>query len=122
MTEIRPIHNEDDYQAALDEVRGLWDAEPGTAEHDRLEVLGILIDDYEDRRWRIEALDPVEAIKLCMAEAGYEQADLSRLLGSASRASEILNRKRALTMDMAYKLHREWKIPAEALLKPTHID
>jgi HTH-type transcriptional regulator/antitoxin HigA len=115
--EIRPIHTKEDHAAALAQIESLWDAEPGTPEHDTLENLGTLVSAYEDIHWPIEAADPIDAIRLRMEEAGYKQSDLAVLLGSSSRASEVLNRKRALTMDMAWKLHWEWKIPAEALLR-----
>src|SRR5665213_335114 len=114
--EIRPIHTKEDHAAALAMIEALWSAEPGTREHDALEILGTLVSAFEDTHWPIEASDPIDAIKMRMEEAGYKQADLATLLGSSSRASEVLNRKRALTMDMAWKLYQEWKIPAEALL------
>lgn len=117
--EIRPIHTKEDHAAALAMIEKLWDAEPGTPEHDALEVLGTLVSAYEDVCWPIKAIDPIDAIKIRMQEAGYKQSDLATLFGSPSRASEVLNRKRPLTMDMAWKLHREWKIPAEALLRPS---
>lgn len=117
--DIRPIRTRKDHAAALARIEALWDAKPGTPEHDALEVLGTLVSDYEDRHWPIDELDPIDAIKAVMRERGYRQADLARLLGSPSRASEVLRRKRGLSMDMAWKLHQEWKIPAEILLRPS---
>jgi HTH-type transcriptional regulator/antitoxin HigA len=114
--ELRPLRNDQDHAQALSEIERLWNAAPGTPEHDRLEVLGLLVNAYEDFRWPIEPGDPVVAIKFQMEQAGHTQADLAELLGSRSRASEILRGKRPLTMEMAAKLHRAWRIPAECLL------
>lgn len=116
--DIKPIHTDDDHAAAMAEIERLWDAEPGTPEHDKLEVLAALVDAYEAKRWPIDPPDPVEAIRWRMEQAGYTQADLATLLGSRSRASEVLNRRRHLTTEMAWKLHREWRIPAESLIRP----
>jgi HTH-type transcriptional regulator/antitoxin HigA len=80
-----------------------------------------LIGAYEDRHWAIEAPDPIDAIREVMAQRGLKPADLSRVLGSRSRASEVLNRKRGLTMAQAWKLHTEWQIPAEVLLRPNSV-
>ncbi|WP_372397964.1 XRE family transcriptional regulator [Azospirillum sp. HJ39] len=118
MYEMKPIRTDADHEAAVDEIERLWDAEPGTPDHDRLEILGTLVSAYEDARWPIDAPDPVAAIKARMDAAGYTQSDLGRLLGSRPRASEILNRRRPLTMDQAWTLHREWRIPADILLRP----
>lgn len=119
--DIRPIRTEADHQAALAEIERLWQAEPGTPEHDRLEVLATLVSAYEDREYPIEAPDPVEALRFYMDQHEKSQTDLAALFGSRSRASEVLNRKRALTMEMAWKLHREWGIPAESLIRPYEV-
>lgn len=118
MFDIKPIRTDEDHAAAVAEIERLWDAQPGTSEHDRLEVLATLVDAYEEKRWPIDLPDPVEAIKFRMEQAGYTQSDLSRLLGSRPRASEILNRQRHLTLDMVWTLSTEWKIPAECLIRP----
>jgi HTH-type transcriptional regulator/antitoxin HigA len=117
---IRPIKTEADYDWALKEVERYFEKEPkrGSPEADRFDVLATLIDAYEAKHWPIEAPDAVEAIRFRMEQSGLGQADLARLIGSRSRASEILTRKRPLTLEQAWKLHREWHIPAEALLKP----
>src|SRR5215472_11985978 len=107
--ELRPLRNDHDHAEALAEIERLWNAVPGTPEHDRLEVLGLLVNAYEDFHWPIQPGDPVVAIKFQMEQAGHTQADLAKLLGSRSRASEILRRKRPLTMEMAAKLHRAWR-------------
>jgi HTH-type transcriptional regulator / antitoxin HigA len=116
--DTRPIHTEAEYDAALAEVEAYFDREPasGTPEGDRFEVLLALIGAYEQQRWAIAPPDAVNAIREVMAMRNYTQADLARLLGSRSRASEILNRRRGLTIEQARLLHREWRIPAESLI------
>jgi HTH-type transcriptional regulator/antitoxin HigA len=117
---IRPLHSEADYDAALDEIERYFENEPkvGTPEADRFDLLALIIEDYERKRWPIEPPEPIDAIRYGMETGGYTQADLGRLLGSRQRASDILTRKRPLTMRMAWRLHREWGIPAEALIAP----
>ncbi len=120
MMEIRPLRSEADYDAALSDIALYFDSEPapGTKEADRFDLLALVIADYETKHWPIDPPDPVEAIKYRMSQAGFRQRDLAALLGSRSRASEILARKRPITLEMAWKLNREWGIPAEALLQP----
>lgn len=115
---IRPIRSEADYEAALDEIERYFRKEPkpGTPDADRFDLLALVIEDYERKRWPIEPPDVIDAIRYGMETGGYSQADLGRLLGSRQRASDILNGKRSLTMKMAWKLNREWGIPAEALI------
>jgi len=117
---IRPIRNEAGYDAALEEIERYFEhePEPGTPEADRFDLLALVIEDYEDKRWPIETPDPVEAIKLKMEQKGFARADLAGLIGSRSRASEILNRRRRLTVELIWKLSRRWGIPAESLIKP----
>ena len=117
---IRPIHSEAEYDAALAEIEQYFDKppKPRTAEADRFDLLALVIEDYEKKHWPIEPPNPVDAIRYRMETGGYTQADLGRLLGSRQRASDVLRRKRRLTMQMAWKLHREWGIPAEALIRP----
>jgi HTH-type transcriptional regulator/antitoxin HigA len=116
--EIKPIRNDEDHAGALAAIESLWQAAPGTPEHDRLEVLAMLVDDYESRRWPIEPADPVELIRYVMEQRGLTRKDLEAALGSRARVSEILNRRRPLTMKMAWRLHRAFGIPADALIKP----
>jgi len=116
--EINPIKTDEDHQDALREIQQLWNAGAETPEADRLDVLATLVVAYEEKRWPVEPLDPVETILGCMDLNGYTQPDLAKLLGSRSRASEVLNRKRPLTLEMIQKLHDAWKIPAELLIKP----
>lgn len=121
--DIRPIVTEADYDWALAEVEQYFEHEPtpGTPEAARFDVLSALIENYEAKHWSIEAPDPIEALRFRMEQAGYTQADLARLLGSRSRASELLARKRGLSMEQAYKLFQEWRIPAEILIRPYHL-
>lgn len=118
--DVRPLHSEADYDAALKEIERYFEAEPepGTADADRFDLLALVIADYEAKHWAIDPPDPVDAIKYRMEQGGYGQRDLADLLGSLSRASEILARKRPLTLEMAWKLNREWGIPAESLIRP----
>ena len=118
---IRPIRNEADYEAAVDEIETYFENQPerGTPAADRFDLLALTIADYEKSRWPIDPPDPVEAIRYGMEIRGLVQADLGRLLGSRQRASDILSRRRPLTMGMAWKLHSEWGIPADALIKPS---
>jgi HTH-type transcriptional regulator / antitoxin HigA len=120
---VRPLRNEADYDWALAEVAHYFDRPParGSLEADRFDLLATVIEAYEAKHWPIEPADPIDAIRYRMETAGYTQADLARLLGSRPRASEIMSRKRALTIPMAYKLHREWNIPAETLIRPYHL-
>ena len=117
---IRPLRTEADYEAALAEIERYFESEPrpGTREADRFDLLALVLEDYENKHWPIEAPDPIDAIRYRMELGGYTQADLGRLIGSRQRASDILSRKRRLTMKMAWKLHRDWGIPADALIRP----
>lgn len=122
--DVRPLKAEADYDWALAEIAPYFEREPapGTAEADRFDVLAALIASYEATAWPVDAPDPVEAIREVMAAQGRTQSDLAKVLGSRSRASEVLARKRLLTLPMAYRLHREWQIPAELLIKPYHAE
>jgi HTH-type transcriptional regulator/antitoxin HigA len=124
MMDVRPIRNEADYDWALAEIEQYFDREPapGTPEADRFDVLADLIAAYEARRWPVEHADPVELIEYHMELGGFQTKDLAEVLGSKSRASEILNRKRPLTLEMARKLHEAWGIPAEVLIRPYRLD
>jgi HTH-type transcriptional regulator/antitoxin HigA len=117
---IRPLRSESDYDAALEEIERYFESEPkpGTPEGDRFDLLALVIEDYERKHWPIDPPDAVDAIRYRMETGEHTQADLGRLLGSRQRASDVLTRKRPLTMKMAWRLHREWGIPAEALISP----
>lgn len=121
--DIHPIKTEEDYNWALAEIEAYFDKEPdiGTEAGDRFEILVTLIAAYEDQLYRIEAPEPIEMLKAHMVMTDRTQTDLAKLLGSASRASEVLSRKRALTVDMIHRLHREWGIPSDCLIAPYHL-
>lgn len=114
---IKPIKTKKDYTAALERLEVIFDAKPGTAEGDELEVLGILIDKYEKEKYPIDYPDPIEAIKFRMDQLGYSQSDLARVVGLKSRASEILSKKRKLTLEMIRQLHQELGIPTDVLIQ-----
>jgi HTH-type transcriptional regulator/antitoxin HigA len=113
---IRPIRNDDDHETALREIEALWGAEEGSEAGDRLDVLVTLVETYESRRWPIEPLDPVRAIEAAMEANGHTRAELAVLIGQ-SRATEILNRNRALTLPMIRKIARAWHVPEKVLVQ-----
>src|SRR2546422_2908697 len=102
---IRPIRTEAEYDEALEEIERYFENEPkpGTGEADRFDLLALIIEDYERKHWPIDPPDTIDAIRYRMEMAGYTQADLGRLLGSRQRASDILTKKRHVTMEMAWK-------------------
>jgi len=114
---IRPIKSKKDYQDALKRLEVIFDAPPGTPQGDELEVLGILIDNYEREHFPIDLPDPIEAIKFRMEQLGYTQNDLAKQIGLKSRASEILTRKRKLTLQMIRQLHKGLNIPTNVLIQ-----
>jgi len=114
---IRPIKNRKDYELALKRLELIFDAKLGTAKGDELEILSILIAQYENENFPIELPDPIEAIKFRMEQFGYKQSDLAAIVGLKSRASEILNRKRKLSLEMIRALHEKWNIPTDVLIQ-----
>lgn len=118
--DIRPIKTDADYEWALAEVTRYFEQqpEPGSTEGDRFDVLSDLIAAYEERHFPLPDADPVEALRAFLEATGRTQQDLAVLLGSAPRASEVLRRKRALTVDMIGKLSKEWGMPADVLVRP----
>ena len=120
--EIHPIRNDDDHAAAIREIEKLWGAAAGTEEGDKLDILSTLVEKYEDGSWpSIDISDPVDLLIYAIEELGHSQAELADLLGSRSRASELLIRRRSLTVEMIYKINQAWKIPADLLVKPSRI-
>ena len=119
--EIRPIRSEADYRAALNETERLWEAEPGTPEGDRVEVLSTLIEAYEVRQYPIPAPDPIAAILFMMEQKGLTRRDLEPAIGSRGRVSEILNRKRPLTPPMVRALSALLGIPSDVLVQTYEI-
>lgn len=114
---LKPIKTKKDYQQALDRLEVIFDAKKGTTQGDELEILGILIEQFENEHFPIELPDPIEAIKFRMEQMGYTQTDLARVVGLKSRASEILNRKRKLSLDMIRQLHEKLNIPTDVLIQ-----
>lgn len=121
LLEVKPIKSEADYEAALAEIEKLFDIEPGTLEADRLEILTALVEDYENHHYSIPSPDPVEAIFYYLESRGLTRKELESYLGSRARVSEILNRKRPLSLEMIRRLHRDLGIPAEVLIQPYKI-
>ena len=115
--EIRPIRDEADHDTALEAIDGLMGAEPDTPEADRLEVLVTLVEAYESRRWPMDAPDPVSMIEHVMEARGYRQKDLAAVIGSQPHASEVLRRRRPLSLPMIRALSSEWDLPADALVR-----
>lgn len=113
---IKPIKNEKDYLEALKTIEILWNSKPNTPNGDKLDVLVTLVEAYEKKKYPIEAPDPIEAIKFRMEQMGLTQNDLAEAMGGKNRVSEVLNRKRRLTIKMARELHKKFNIPAESLL------
>ncbi len=123
--EIRPIKSDKDHRAALAEIDACWGAAEGSEEGDRLGVLLALVEIYEEKRWPTEdgkRFDPIDVLNYAIEELGQTQAELAELLGSRSRASEILSRRRALTVDMIHRISEAWKIPADLLVRPYRIE
>ncbi len=114
---IKPIKTEADYQQALARLEQIFDAQPGTPAGDELEVLAILIEHFENQRFPIDLPDPVEAIQFRMEQLGLKQNDIAKLVGSKSHLSEVLNRKRKLTLEMIRRLSKALAIPAEVLIQ-----
>ena len=116
--QIRPIKSKADHRAALKEIERLMDSKPGTAAGDRLEVLTTLVDRYESEHEPIEPPDPIEALLYHMESRGLARRDLEPYLGSRARVAEVLNRRRALTIEMIRKLHEGLGISADVLIRP----
>jgi HTH-type transcriptional regulator/antitoxin HigA len=116
--DIKPIRNDDDLRAALAEIERLWESPVGSPEGDRLEVLTLLVEKYEETQWPAEDFDPVDLLRYACAEMGRSQSELATLLGSRSRASEIMARKRPLTLDMIRTISAAWHLPVGMLAKP----
>jgi HTH-type transcriptional regulator/antitoxin HigA len=113
---LKPIKTVRDHKAAMKQIDALWDSKPGSPASDELEVLVILVEAYEKKKYPFPAPDPIEAIKFRMEQQGLTTQDLATLLGGRNRASEVLNRKRGLSLAMIKSLYKKWHIPAEALL------
>ncbi|MDI3273852.1 helix-turn-helix domain-containing protein [Pseudomonas sp. MDT1-16] len=118
--DIRPIHTDEDYRAALKNMSALFDnePEPGTPEGDYFDIMITLIEAYESKRFPVDLPNPIDAIKFRMEQSGLSAADLAPAIGRTNRVYEVLNGKRALTLPMIWKLHDLFGIPAQSLIKP----
>ena len=113
---IKPIKSENDYRLALKRLEEIFDAPIGTPEGDEADILGLLVDEYEKKHYPIDAPDPIEAIKIRMEELQLKQVDLIEVIGSKSRVSEILNRKRKLTIEMIRNLTKRLNLSPDLLI------
>lgn len=119
--DFRPIRTDEDHRAALAAIEKLWGAPAGSPEGDALDVLATLVEAYEERRWPVRSrrrFDPVDVLRYAIDELGHSQADLARIVGSRARASEVLARRRPLTLQMIQKITASWRIPADLLVRP----
>lgn len=116
--DIKPIKTELDYQAALKEIELLMDAHPETPEGDRLDVMTTLVEAFEAKHYPIEAPDPIEAILHRMEALGIDRRDLEKMIGTRARVSEVLNRKRPLTISMIRRISDKMHISANVLIRP----
>ncbi len=114
---LKPIKTEEEYNKALERLEEIFDSTPGTSEGDELEILGILIENYENNIFTIDFPDPIEAIKFRMEQLNYTQNDLGEIIGLKSRASEILNKKRKLSLNMIRKLSKSLNISSDVLIQ-----
>ena len=113
---IKPIKTETDYRLALKRLGEVFDASTGTIESDEADILGLMVDEYEKKHYPIEAPDPIEAIKIRMEEMQLKQVDLIDAIGGKSRVSEILNRKRKLTVEMIRNLTKRLSLSPGLLI------
>jgi HTH-type transcriptional regulator/antitoxin HigA len=119
--QVRPLNTEKDHRTALKQIEKLWGTPSGTPEAEKLEILVMLVENYEERCWPMRnrrRFDPVDVLRYAIEELGHSQAELADLLGSRSRASEVLARRRPLTLEMIQKINASWKIPADLLVQP----
>lgn len=116
--QIRPIRTKADHRAALREIERLMDSKPGTPAGDKLEILATLVDRYESQHEPVAPPDPIDALLYHMESRGLTRRDLEPHLGSRARVAEVLNRRRALTIDMIRRLHKGLGISADVLIRP----
>jgi HTH-type transcriptional regulator/antitoxin HigA len=114
---VRPIRTEADYEEALEEIGRLMTARAGTAEGDRLDVLSTLVEAYEAEHHAIDAPDPIALLEFAMEQRGADRTDLEPMIGTRARVSEVLTRKRSLSLAMIRKLKAKWELPAEVLVR-----
>lgn len=119
--QLKPIKTEADHDAALRDIEHLWDAEDGTPEGDRLDILTTLVEAYEETHFPIDMPDPIEAIKFRLEQQGENQKALVGIIGNRTRVYEVLRRDRALSLAMIRRLNKHLRIPAEILIKPVRV-
>jgi HTH-type transcriptional regulator/antitoxin HigA len=119
--QLKPIKTEADHEAALHEIERLWDAEEGTADADRLEILTTLVEAYEEAHFPMDMPDPIEAIKFRLEQQGEDKKALIGIIGNRTRVYEVLRRDRALSLTMIRQLNHHLKIPAEILIRPVRM-
>jgi HTH-type transcriptional regulator/antitoxin HigA len=119
MVNLKPIHSEADYRQAMQTLGLLWGAVEGSPESDQLDILATLIEKYEEEKFPMDLPDPVDAILFRMEQQGLSRKDLEPMLGTRNRVSEVLNRRRGMSIEMIRALHEGLKIPAEVLIKPS---
>jgi HTH-type transcriptional regulator / antitoxin HigA len=119
MQPIKPIRNEADYELALKDIDACLDAGASSPERDRLEVLTVLVDDYEAKHYPISAPDPIAAIEFVLEQQGLTRKDLEEVIGSSGRISEVMNKQRPLTLAMIRKLVEKFDLPADVLIRST---
>jgi len=119
--QLKPIKTEVDHRAALQEIERLWGAEEGTADGDRLDVLATLVEAYEEAHFPIDVPDPIEAIKFRLEQQGEDQKALVGVIGNRTRVYEVLRRDRTLSLAMIRRLHTQFHIPAEVLIRPVRV-
>ena len=115
---VKPIRTKKDYNEALERLEAIFDTKKSSEQGDELEILSILIEKYEDKHFPLGLPHPIEAIKFRMEQMGYNQVDLANVVGLKSRASEILNKKRKLSLEMIRQLHEKLNIPTDVLIQP----
>ena len=118
MKNLKPIRTKADYEASLAEIERLWGSRSGTPEGDRLDILATLVDAYENEHYPMDPPDPIEAIKFRMEQKGLKRKDLADILGSRTRVTEVLNRRRGLSINMIRGLHEKLGISVEVLIRP----
>ncbi|MBN8217837.1 MAG: hypothetical protein J0L75_14435 [Spirochaetes bacterium] len=113
---MKPIKSESDYHSTLARIESLWNAKPNTPRGDELEILGILVEEYERRKHPVLPPTPIEALKFRMEQLNLKKSDIAPYLGGRNRATEVLQGTRPLTVRMIREIHKHLKIPAEALI------
>jgi HTH-type transcriptional regulator/antitoxin HigA len=116
--EIKPVRTNADYERTLREIERLWGAKAGTPDGDKLDILATLVEAYEQKHFPIDPPDPIEAIRFRLEQQGLDRRALVGIIGGRSRVHEVMNRKRALSLEMIRRLHERFGIPAEVLILP----